>query len=112
MPQFRQEQTCSPRTRTRSPPPWSRAICCLLRRSKTDMPGLVARQTRSTITESGTAFSCDDAEPFHFSIKPDAVNHQRERGDKRTDCTGQINWRALNHIDPDAPRADSKREQR
>src|SRR6266480_1387108 len=98
---------------TRSPPPCVRSIFHLLRRSKTDMPAPAQPAKRSTRVES-TRFSpsCDDAKPFHFPIKPDAVNDQRDRDHKRADCAGQINRRAFHEIDPDAPCSDPERKQR
>src|SRR6266568_8438520 len=97
---------------TRSPPPCARSICHLLRRSKTDMPALAQPAKRSTRAKStGFSLSCDEAKPFHFPIKPDAVNDQRDRDHKRGDCTGQINRRAFHEIDPDAPCSDPEREQ-
>src|SRR5207253_11026668 len=98
---------------TRSPPPCARSICHLLRRSKTDMPALAQPAKRSTRARS-TKFSLsrDDAKPFHFPIKQDAVNDQRDRDYKRADCAGQINRRAFHEIDPDAPCSDPERKQR
>src|SRR5213594_1961199 len=97
---------------TRSPPPCARSICHLLRRSKTDMPALAQPAKRGTTTTS-TKFlpSCDESQPFHFPIKPDAVNDQRDRDHKRADCARQINRRAFHEIDPDAPCSDPERKQ-
>jgi hypothetical protein len=71
---------------------------------------VVKRWTRARSTKF--SFSCDDAEPFHFSIKPYAVNNQRDSAEKGSDRSGEINWSALDEIDPDAPRAATEREQR
>src|SRR6266496_898335 len=97
---------------TRSLPPCARSIFHLLRHSKTDRPALAQPAKRSTRAGStGFSPSCDDAKPFHFPIKPDAVNDQRDRDDKRADCAGKINRRAFHEIDPDAPRSDPERKQ-
>src|SRR5260370_6338598 len=98
---------------TRSPPPCARSIFHLLRHSKTDMPAL-AQPAKGSTRAGSTKFSlsCDDAKPFHFPVKPDAVNDQRDGGDKRADCAGQINRRAFHEIDPDAPCSTPEREQR
>src|SRR5947209_8995899 len=98
---------------TKSPPPCVRSIFHLLRRSKMDMPAPAQPAKRSTRVES-TRFlpSCDDAKPFHFPIKPNAVNDQRDRDNKRADGASQINRRAFHEIDPDAPCSDPEREQR
>src|SRR5436309_13559142 len=113
MRRFRPGPTSQLQKETKSPPPCVRSIFHLLRRSKTDMPALAQPAKRSTRARS-TKFSLsrDDAKPFHFPIKPDAVNDQRDRAYKRRDCAGQINLRAFHEIDPDAPCSDPERKQR
>jgi len=98
---------------TRSPRPCAQSIFHLLRRSKTDMPVPAQLAKRST-REKRIKFSlsCDDVKPFHFSIKPDAVNDQRHRGNKREDCSSKINRRAFHEIDPNAPCSYPECEQR
>src|ERR1700730_3556305 len=66
------------------------------------------QSTRSTTV----LFSYDEAEPFHFSIKPNAVNDQCECGDERKPGADQKSRRAFNKIDPNTPGAGAKREQR
>src|SRR6266480_3971486 len=98
---------------TRSPLPCAQSIFHLLRRSKTNRPALAQPAKRSTrVRSTNFSLSCDDAKPFHFPIKPDAVNDERDRNNKRADCAGQINRRAFHEIDPDTPCSDPKREQR
>src|SRR5204863_2793320 len=62
-------------------------------------------------TKSPKTFSCDDAEPFHFPIKPDAVDDEGKRAGKRSDRPCEINWCAFNQIDPNAPAADANGQQ-
>src|SRR5437762_11593081 len=77
------------------------------------MPALAQPAKRSTRARSTKfSLSCDEAKPFHFPIKPDAVNDKRDRDHKRADCASQINRRALHEIDPDAPCSDPEREHR
>ena len=83
-----------------------------MRRSKMGMPSL-APAAGSTLTRS-TKFllSCDDAQPFHLSIKPNAIDNERNRNDERSNCTLKINRFAFDQVDPDAPRSAAEREQR
>src|SRR5437870_4160607 len=113
MHRFRPRPTSPRQKETRSRPPCVRSICRLWLRNKTGRRLPPRRQTRSTITRS-TRFSrsCDDAKSFHFPVKPDAVNDERNRATKRRDCAREINRRAFHEVDPDAPTANSEREQR
>src|SRR5205823_6554932 len=71
------------------------------------------RAARWTIARSiRLLLSCDDAKSSHFPIKPNAVNNERDRANKRRNRPGQINRRAFHEIDPDAPRANPEGEQR
>src|SRR6266404_1832413 len=102
----------SPRqTETKSQPPCAGSISRLWLRNKTDMHWPVARPTQPKPPGWSRTFSCDDPEPFHFPIKPNAVNHQREGGGERCDRAGEINRRAFDQIDPNAPGADAQREE-
>src|SRR4030095_16926625 len=78
---------------------------------KRDTPAHV-QQAKKKETEKPTesSFSCDDPQPFHFAVEPDAINDQRNGGDKRCDRACKINRRAFHHIDPDAPQSHSQRE--
>jgi hypothetical protein len=53
-----------------------------------------------------------DVEPFHFPVKPNAIDDERERAGERRNRAGKINGRAFDHIDPNAPAAHAQREQR
>jgi hypothetical protein len=55
--------------------------------------------------------SCDQAKPFHFSIKQDAVDDEPHGGDKRDNGTGAIDRLAHSQINPDAIAANTEREQ-
>src|SRR6266568_726061 len=72
-----------------------------------------AREARSTIRQSTKfSLSCDDAKPFHFPVKPDAVDDERDCAGERRYCTGEINRRAFHEINPNAPASNTEREQR
>src|SRR6266436_4111986 len=106
-------QTSQRRTETRSQLPCARSIFRPSRHSKTDTPTLGQRARRRTKAKpTEFSFSCDDPQPFHFAVEPDAINHQRYSGHKRCDCPCEINRRAFYEIDPDAPQSDSQREKR
>src|SRR5205823_13961759 len=81
------------------------------RRARSTRPRKRRRLGRRS-TKSPKTFSCDDAEPFHFQIKPDAVDDEGKRAAKRSDRPCEINWCAFHQIDPNAPAADAQREQR
>src|SRR5437867_10266258 len=83
------------------------------RRNKTDRRSLARLPIKLTTTRpTKFSLSCDDAEPFHFSVKPDAVNDERNGADERGDRAREINRRAFHEIDPEAPPAHSERKQR
>src|SRR6202023_3650192 len=82
--------------------PYARSIFHPWRRNKTDRPW-PARSRRSTRTRSTRVLlSCDEAEPLHFSIEPNAVNDQANRRGERTDGSDDENRRAFAGVDPNA----------
>src|SRR5947209_20436336 len=97
---FRPGPTSLRRTETRLRPPCAVWISRPSRRSKTDTRSPVAPLAQSEDQKSQTAFSCDDAKPLHFSVKPNPINYQRGGTGERRDRARQINWRAFNQIDP------------
>src|SRR5207302_4071715 len=93
-------------------PPCARLIYHPWLRNKMGTRSPVARSAKSTTPRLAESFLCDDGESFHFPIKPYAVNDKRNGADKRCERAGEINRRAFNEIDPNAPGADAQREQR
>src|SRR5438093_5234806 len=76
------------------------------------MPRLAVPKTESIPTAKTRLFSCDDPQPFHLPVKPDAVHHQRNRDYKRSDRAGNVDRGAFYEVDPQAPHANSLRQQR
>src|SRR4029077_7355121 len=99
-------------TETRSRLPCAPSISRPSHRSKTDTHSLVELPSTPTKPETRIPFSCDDSQPFHFPVEPDAVDHQRDGSCKRPDRTSKINRCAFHQIDPDAPSSGPDRKQR
>src|ERR1051326_40179 len=81
------------------------------------MEPTTARAQRACTISKGFAkekanFSCDDAKPFHFFVKPDAVNNQRNCGRERRDRASKIKRCSCYKIDPQAPGTGADRKQR
>src|SRR6266480_1942554 len=113
MPRFRPAPTSQRQKETRSPLPCARPLFHPSRHSKTDTPVPAQRAKRSIKAKpTESSFSCDDPQSFHFPIKPNPINDQRNGGHKRCDGACEINRRAFYEIDPDAPQSDPQREKR
>src|SRR5437764_1112816 len=107
------ELTSQRQKETRSRRPCARSIFHPLHHSKTNMPAPVPPAKKSIKEEpTKSSFSCDDPQPFHFPVKPNPINDQRNGGHKRCDGACEINRRAFYEIDPDAPQSDPQREKR
>ena len=83
------------------------------------MPKQVEQASRSPIcaqnkmiTTVKNSLSCDDPEPFHFAIKPNAVNDEENRGEERAERAGAVDRLADGEINPDTPRGAPERQQR
>src|ERR1700732_4571319 len=112
MRRFHPTPTLPPRRETRSRPPCARCFFHPWRRNRTGTPSPARAAKRSTRARSREfSLSCDDAQPFHFPVKPNTVNDQRDGGGKGHDQAGKINRRAFHEIDPNAPASNSERKQ-
>jgi hypothetical protein len=60
----------------------------------------------------GKSFSCDDAKPLHFSIEPNAVDHEGESDYKGGNGAATIHRFAYGQIHPNAPETYPEREHR
>src|SRR3954453_12753481 len=73
---------------------------------------LAVQQTERILTITGRLFSCDNAQPFHFPVEPDAIYHQHNCDHERGRRAGNINRYAYYKVDPEAPHAGPQRKQR
>src|SRR5216117_3087685 len=97
---------------TKSPRPCARSICRPWRRSKTGTPTLAVWQTQRIPTTTRRLFSCDDPQPFHFLVEPDAIHHQHNRDHERGDRAGNVNRGAFHEVDPETPHSGPQRKKR
>src|SRR6266404_7515008 len=98
MRQFHRPPTSPRQKGTRWPRPCAQSPCHLSRRNKRDTRSPAARRARSIMTKLPKLFSCNDAEPFHFPIKPDAIEDEGKRGGERSDRAREINRPVFNEI--------------
>src|SRR5262249_43443261 len=111
--QFRLEPPSQHQKENKLQRPCAQSISHPSRRSKMDTPAL-GQSAKKKIKRKPARFSFSfyNTQPFHFPIKPDPKNDQRNSRHKRRNRAYEVNRRAFHQIYPDAPQSDSQRKQR
>src|SRR4051794_13966622 len=73
---------------------------------------LAVWQTESIPTTTRRPFSCDNAQPFYFPVKPDAIYHQQNCDHERGGGASAVNRCACYDVNPETPHAGPQRKQR
>jgi hypothetical protein len=71
---------------------------------------LAVLQTERIPTIMTPLFSCDDAQTFHFPVKPEAIHQQHNRDHKRSDRADYVNRGTHYEVHPETPHASAQRQ--